>query len=33
MDYYGKDESCLKINDPECCEIALGTHVRVLMGK
>jgi hypothetical protein len=33
MDYYGKDESYFKINEPECCGIALGTHVRVLMGK
>jgi hypothetical protein len=32
-DYYGKDDSRLKINDPECRGIALGTHVRVLMGK
>jgi hypothetical protein len=32
-DYHGKDESRLMINDPERCGIALGTRVRVLMGK
>jgi hypothetical protein len=32
-DNYGKVESRLKINDPECCGIAPGPHVRVLMCK
>jgi hypothetical protein len=30
---YGKDDSHIKINDPECCGIASSTHVRALMGK